>query len=153
MKSTLKCDSHNCGQPGFLAGASLAAALLLAASTSQADNILVNTNFAEPPGGGQKIPTGWIYFDDPTVPASTEDYWIGGTNTGGFYAVPLSGTQYWKEWGAGYFSTLNNVAGIYQEFGSSPGSAYQASGWFYTSSSDELGNPTFNSYVWIDVSV
>jgi hypothetical protein len=151
MKSTPTYDSHHRGRTGFLAGASLAAALLLAASAAQADNILINTNFAEP-HAGQNLPTGWTYFDDPTVPALTEDYWIGGTNTGGFFAVPLSGTQYWKEWGAGYFSTLNNVAGIYQEFGSSPGFTYQASGWFYTSSSDELGNPTLNSYVWIDVS-
>ncbi len=126
--------------------------LALTASPVQAGNVLVNTNFAEPPGGGQKTPTGWTYFDDPTVPATTEDYWIGGPPTGGFFAPALSGTQYWKEWGAGYFSTLNNVAGLYQEFGSAPGSSYQATGWFYTSSSDELGNSTFNSHVWIDVS-
>ncbi len=41
---------------------------------------------------------------------------------------------------------------IYQELGSSPGSVYQASGWFYVKPTDDMGNPTFNSYVWIDVS-
>ncbi|HUD48535.1 MAG TPA: carbohydrate-binding protein [Candidatus Baltobacteraceae bacterium] len=134
----------------ILAYLALAAALALAVRPAQADNILVNTNFGE--NSGNKVATGWTYFDDPTVPASTHNYWIGGTNTGGFFATPLSGTQYWKEYGAGYFPSLNNVAGIYQEFGSSPGSVYQASGWFYTSSSDELGNPNFNSHVWVDVS-
>jgi hypothetical protein len=133
------------------AGLALATALTLAAGSAQAGNILVNTNFGE--NSGQAVATGWTYFKPPTVPNSTEDYWIGGPPTGGFFATPLSGTQYWKEWGAGYFQApLNNVAGLYQTFGSSPGSVYQASGWFYTSSSDELGNPTFGSQVWIDVS-
>src|ERR1035441_7476903 len=78
----------------------------------------------------------------------TNDYWIEGNE-----AVPHCGSNYWKEWGAGYFpAPTNNVAGIYQEFGSSPGSVYQASGWFYTKSSDTIGSPTFNSHVWIDVS-
>jgi hypothetical protein len=131
----------------------LAATLALAASAAQAGNILVNTNFGE--NSGQAVATGWTYFKPPTVPASTKDYWIGGYPTGGFYATPLSGTQYWKEWGAGYFQApTNNVAGVYQEFSSTPGSVYEASGWFYTSSSDGggLGSPTFASYVWIDVS-
>ncbi len=130
------------------AGVALAAALTLAAAPAQAGNILVNTNFGE--NSGQAVATGWTYFKPPTVPNSTEDYWIGGPPTGGFSATPLSGSNYWKEWGAGYFQApTNNVAGIYQIFGSSPGSVYQASGWFYTSSSDMLGA---DCYVWIDVS-
>jgi hypothetical protein len=130
------------------AGLALAAALALADGPAQAGNILVNTNFGA--NSGQAVASGWTYFKPPTVPASTKDYWIGGPPTGGFFATPLSGTQYWKEWGAGYFAApLNNVAGIYQTFGSSPGSVYQASGWFYTSSSDTLGA---DCYVWIDVS-
>jgi hypothetical protein len=109
--------------------------------------LLVNSNFQE--NTGQAVPTGWTYFDDPTIPSSTRDYWIGGPPTGGFYATPRSGSQYWKEWGAGYFPSANNVAGIYQTFGSSPGSVYQASGWLYNSSSDPLGA---DCYMWLEVS-
>ena len=29
---------------------------------------------------------------------------------------------------------------------------YQASGWFYIKPTDDMGSPTFNSYVWIAVS-
>jgi hypothetical protein len=124
-------------------------ALALAVNPAQAGNILVNTNFAE--NSGQAVAMGWNYFEPPTVPASTEDYWIGGPATApGFHATPLSGSNYWKEWGAGYFQApTNNVAGIYQEFDSSAGSVYQACGWFYTPSMDTLGS---NCYVWIDVS-
>jgi hypothetical protein len=152
MKSSLNYDSHDRGRTGFLASASLAAALLLAASMAQADNILVNTNF-DGGSGSTAPPPGWTYFDAPTVPASTHDYWSAPPPAGGS-ATPLSGTEYWKEWGAGYFPTVNNVAGIYEEFGSAPGSVFQASGWFYSASSDGggLGSPTYNSYVWIDIS-
>jgi hypothetical protein len=131
-----------------LAGLALAAALALAAKPVQAVNILLNTNFSL--NSGQNVAVDWTYYEDPTVPSYAHDYWIGGPPTGGFFATPLSGTQYWKQWGAGYFnSPTNNVSGIYQEFSSSPGSIYQASGWFYTSSSDLLAS---GNYVWIDVS-
>ena len=61
-----------------------------------------------------------------------------------------SGALYWKEWGAGYLpAPTNNVAGLYQEFGSAPGSVYQASGWFYTSPNDTIGT---DCTAWIDVS-
>jgi hypothetical protein len=122
----------------------LAAVLALAANPAQAvTNILVNPCFGE--NNGNKVPTGWTYFDDPTVPTATRDYWVEGNE-----AIPNCGTLYWKEWGAGYFPPpTNNVAGIYQEFGSSPGSVYQAGGWFYTSSKDTLGS---GNYVWVDVS-
>jgi hypothetical protein len=131
-------------------GLSLTVALILAAGAAQAGNILLNTNFSL--NSGQRVATDWTYFDDPTVPNSTKDYWIGGYPTGGFYATALSGTQYWKEWGAGYFAApVNNVAGIYQTFSSSPGSVYQASGWMYSSSSDG-GGLGADCYVWIDVS-
>jgi hypothetical protein len=146
-------NERKVSKTAHFAGVALATALALATSPAQAGNILANTNFGL--NSGQAVATGWTYFKPPTVPVTTKDYWIGGPPTGGFFASPLSGTQYWKEWGAGYFTApTNNVAGIYQEFGSAPGSVYQAGGWFYTSSSDGggLGSPTFNSYVWIDVS-
>src|ERR1700722_8712168 len=102
----------------------LGLAAALAATSARGDNILINTNFSE--NSGQAVPTAWNYFDPPTVKATVKDYWIGGPPTGGFFATPLSGTQYWKQWGAGYFPTANNVAGITQTFGSSAGSVYQA---------------------------
>jgi hypothetical protein len=130
------------------AGLALAAALALAASPAQAvTNILVNPCFSA--NNGRFVPTSWTLFLPPE-PGNihTNDYWIEGNE-----AVPNCGNFYWKEWGAGYFDPpTNNVAGIYQEFSSTPGSIYQASGWFYTKPTDEIGNPTFNSYAWIDVS-
>jgi hypothetical protein len=131
----------------------VAAALGFTPSRVWASNtqLLINPGFEQ--NSGNNVPTGWTYFDPPTVPSITHDYWIGGPPTGGFFATPHSGANYWKEWGAGYFpAPTNNVAGLYQTFGSSAGSIYQANGWFYTSSSDAMGNPTFNSHVWIEVS-
>ncbi len=62
---------------------------------------------------------------------------------------PHSGTYFWKEWGALYAAApTNNVAGIYQTFGSAPGSIYQASGWFCTSTCDKEGTDCTN---WIQV--
>jgi hypothetical protein len=125
----------------------LAAALSLAASPAQAGNILVNPCFDA--NSGRFVPQGWTLFLPPEPGNThTNDYWIEGNE-----AVPICGTLYWKEWGCGYFQApTNNVAGIYQEFSSTPGSVYQASGWFYTKTTDEIGNPTFQSYAWIDVS-
>ncbi len=151
MKNTINSHQPN-GRKGFrtanFAGLALAAALALAASPAQAvTNILVNPCFNE--NSGRFVPTGWTLFlpPEPGNP-HTNDYWIEGNE-----AVANCGTLYWKEWGAGYFSApTNNVAGIYQEFSSLPGSVYQASGWFYIKPTDDMGSPTFNSYVWIDVS-
>jgi len=131
------------------AGVALVAVLVLAASQAHAGNtnILVNPCFAA--NSGRFVPTGWTLFL-PSEPGNTHtnDYWIEGNE-----AVANCGTLYWKEWGAGYFSApTNNVSGIYEEFGSAPNSVYQASGWFYTLTTDVIGNPTFNSYAWIDVS-
>jgi hypothetical protein len=122
--------------------------LVFAASPGQAqgNNILLNTNFSQ--NSGNSVPVSWTFFAPPSVTA--HDYWIGGPPTGGFFAQPLSGTQYWKEWNAGYYQApTNNVAGIYQTFGASPGAIYQATGWFYTSSSDQLGA---DNTAWVDVS-
>ncbi len=127
----------------------LVATLVLSASPAQADtNILVNPCFNA--NSGRQVPTGWTYYLPPLSsfsrpPGATNDFWIEGNE-----ATPNCGTLYWKEWGATYQDApTNNVAGIYQEFGSSPGSVYQASGWMYTSSGDTLGA---DCYVWIDVS-
>jgi hypothetical protein len=113
--------------------------------------ILLNPSFEQ--NSGQAVPTGWTYFKPPTVPNSTRDYWIGGPPTGGFPATPHSGSLYWKEWGAGYFQPpVNNVAGIQQTLGSSPGSVYQAKGFVYSSTGDSIGSPSFQSYAFLEVS-
>lgn len=105
-------------------------------------NLLVNPSFEA--NSGNAIPIGWTYFLPPTPPPTFGDYWIES-------AVPAhSGTLYWKQWGALYLAPpTNNVAGIYQEFSSAPSSVYQASGWFYTKSTDVLGP---DCYVWLEVS-
>jgi hypothetical protein len=140
MKNTLTTN---------FAGLALAAALALAATPAQAGstNILVNPCFSA--NSGRFVPTGWTLFLPPEAGNThTNDYWIEGNE-----AVPVCGSNYWKEWGAGYFpAPINNVAGIYQELGSSPDSVYQASGWFYIKPTDDMGSPTFGSYVWMDVS-
>ena len=59
-----------------------------------------------------------------------------------------SGVDFWKEWGAVYDGT-NNVAGIYQTFGSTSGSTYQANGWFYINSGD--APPSANDVMWVQV--
>jgi hypothetical protein len=140
-------ERNTCRAANFT-GVALATALTLAASSAHADtNILVNPCFSA--NSGRFVPEGWTLFLPPEPGNThTNDYWIEGSE-----AVANCGTLYWKEWGAGYFQApTNNVAGIYQEFSSTPGSVYQASGWFYTKSTDTIGNPTFNSFAWIDVS-
>jgi hypothetical protein len=147
-----RSNEQSAFKSAHLAGVAVAAVLALSASPAQAvTNILANPCFGA--NNGNKVPTGWTYFLPPlsyfsTPGGGTNHYWIEGNE-----AVPNCGSWYWKEWGAAYDDApSNNVAGIYQEFGSSPGSVYQASGWFYTKPTDEIGNPTFNSYAWIDVS-
>jgi hypothetical protein len=118
----------------------LAAGFLLAATWTRADNLLVNPGFEA--NSGHAIPVGWTRFAPPNAqPAG--NYWIESK-------VPAhSGALYWKEWGASYENGITNVAGIYQDFSSAPGSVYQASGWLFTSSSDLLGP---DCVVWLEVS-
>jgi hypothetical protein len=115
-------------------------ALVLAARDSQAANLLlVNPSF-ETNQSAHIIPQGWTRFAPPTA-QGFGNYWCEGT-------VPAhSGTSYFKEWGACYNGT-NNVAGIYQDFSSAPGSIYQASGWCYTRGTDLLYP---DCYTWFEV--
>src|SRR5271166_3166178 len=66
---------------------------------AQTGNILTNADFGA--NSGENVPTGWTYFEDPTVPNYAHDYWIGGPPKNGFYAPPVSGSAYWRQWGAG----------------------------------------------------
>jgi hypothetical protein len=117
----------------------LVAGFVLATGPVHAGNLLVNPDFESPPSGNN-IPTGWTYFSPPTV---RHDYWVE-------HNIPAhSGTFYWKQWNALYAPPpTNNVAGIYQTLGSAPAATYQASGWFYTSSGDQLGP---DNVTWIEV--
>ncbi len=118
----------------------LAAAFVLAASRAGAANLLVNPSFEADNAKAHIVPIGWTYFAPPTAP-NPGDYWIENN-------VPAhSGSFFWKQWNAIYNGT-NNVAGIYQDFSSAPGSSYQASGWFYTGA-DTLGP---DCLVWVEVS-
>lgn len=119
----------------------LVVALVLSGAVGQAANLLVNPSFEA--NSGNVIASGWTYFSPPLPATPPKDYWVEG-------AVPAhSGSLYWKEWGALYLAApTNNVAGLYQDFSSTPGSTYQASGWFYTRSSDLLGA---DCSVWLEV--
>ena len=134
-----KCTSLNFSLLALVAG------LVLAAGPAQAGNLLVNPGFETPPSGhatyGTTVATGWTYFSPPEPPGYFGDYWV--DNAGGGH----SGTFYWKQWGA-LNNATNNVAGIYQTFSSAPGASYQASGWFYTKSTDMLGA---DCVTWIEV--
>jgi hypothetical protein len=119
----------------------LAVAVFLLGGSALAGNLLVNAGFEA--NGGQVIPNGWTYFTAPTVPAGRKDYWVASD-------VPAhSGSLYWKQWDALANSTVTDVAGVYQDFSSTAGSSYQASGWFYTRSTDLMGP---DAIAWIEVS-
>src|ERR1035437_5972697 len=123
----------------------LTAGLLLAVGPAQAQNILVNPSFET--NNGQVFPTGWTYFEPPST--TVKDYWIV-TSTDGCspHMAAHSGSLLWKEWWANGIPT--NVAGIYQTFGSAPGSIYQASGWLGSKSCDGGGLGS-GDFTWIQV--
>jgi hypothetical protein len=125
----------------FVLLSALLAGFVMTAVTARANNVLANPGFES--NGGHAVAIGWTYFSPPTAPGYYGNYWVES-------APPAhSGSLYWKEWGALYAAApTNNVAGIYQDLSSAPGSAYQASGWFYTHSNDILGS---DCYVWIEV--
>jgi hypothetical protein len=128
-----------------LALPAVVASLLLLAGSVQAANLLVNPSFEA--NSDHVIPAGWSRFEPPTAQH------FGSPPLGNFWVehavgIAHSGTFYFKEWGASYNGT-NNVAGIYQDLSSAPGSTYQANGWFYAPSGDLMGP---DCYVWVEVS-
>jgi len=126
----------------------LVTGLVLAACPAQALNLLQNPSFEA--NSGHSIPTSWTRFAPSTaaIYQPNGNYWVevSGIENGN-PVTAHSGNDFWKEWGAVYDGT-NNVAGLYQTLGSTPGSTYQASGWFYINSGDELGA---DCYVWVQV--
>ncbi len=124
-------SSHCRGPRASLRGPALILLLLLTGN-ALAGNLLVNSGFEA--NSGHALPVGWSYFSPPPPAGYFGDYWIEGV------VPPHEGSLYWKQWGALYLDPpTNNVAGIYQDFSSAPGSIYQASGWIYTRGSDLLG--------------
>lgn len=119
---------------------------MLAAGPAQAVNLLQNPGF-EADGYNHTVPTGWSRFAPPTA-QSFGNYWneVSG-NLNGNMVTAHSGSCFWKQWGACYNGT-NNVAGIYQTFSSVAGSTYQANGWLFINSGDQLGA---DCYVWLQV--
>src|SRR5256885_1214374 len=101
-----------------------------------AANLLVNPGFEQ--NSGHVLPVGWTRFA-PTNAQPFGNYWV---EAG---VPPHSGSLYFKEWGAAYDATITNVAGLFQDFSSAPGSTYQAGGWMYTRGSDVLAP---DCYVW-----
>lgn len=121
-------------------GLTLAAcAVLLAPVPVTAANLLVNPGFEQ--NSGHVLPVAWTRYAPPTA-QPFGNYWIEDA------VPPRSGALYWKQWGAVYDAAVSNVAGLYQDFGSAPGSIYEAGGWFYTKSNDVLGP---NCRTWIEV--
>jgi hypothetical protein len=118
----------------------LSLALAFAAQSTFGANLLINPSF-ETNQNAHVIPQSWIRFSPPTA-QGFGNYWVEGA------IPPHSGTMYFKEWGACYNGT-NNVAGLYQDFSSAPGSVYQASGWCYTRGTDLLFP---DCYTWFEVS-
>lgn len=132
--SCLQCKTSPKRVPALLA------ALALTAISAQASNILVNPSFET--GGGQVVPQGWSYFMPPAgAPGS---YWV--DNAGN---RAHTGSYYWKQWGIFWDAARTNVGGIYQDFNSAPGSVYDASGWFYTLATDQMGP---GNVAWAEVS-
>lgn len=127
----------------------VAAGLLLATGPAQAVNLLQNPSVEA--NSGHVIPTSWTRFFPPTAPIFQPfgNYWVEVSGVlNGNLVTAHSGADFWKEWGACYDGT-NNVAGIYQTFGSTSGSTYQANGWFYINSGD--APPSANSVMWVQV--
>lgn len=115
--------------------------MLLIARSAEGGNLLVNPSFEA--NSGHAVATGWTYFSPPTPANYFGDYWVESN-------VPAqAGTLYWKQWGALYNAAVTNVAGIYQDFGSAPGSTYQAGGWMFTKGNDLMGP---DCLAWIEIS-
>ncbi|PWU10595.1 MAG: hypothetical protein C5B50_25345 [Verrucomicrobia bacterium] len=134
---------------GGTVAVALATMVLAVAGQALAANILNNPSFEQ--NSGHAIPVGWTRFAPPTAAIYQPfgNYWIEDSfSSANCVGDPAhSGTWFWKEWNACYDGT-NNVAGLRQVLSSSPGSIYQASGWFFVSPCDVMGA---SSFAWVEV--
>ena len=120
-------------------------AFLLCGHLALGGNLLINPSFEA--NSGNVVAAGWTYFMPPNggTPGS---FWCDTA-----WANAHTGNLYWKQWGIYWDATRTNVAGIYQQFNSAPGSTYTADGWFYTKNdlqqNDQMGP---NNKAWLEVS-
>jgi hypothetical protein len=135
----------------------LATAIVITALPARAQTI-TNTLLANPTfdnaNSGHAIPTGWKYFTPPL--GGPANYWIinpASANDKSVETVDAQGNPngfWWKQWNINLSGAVNNdVAGLYQTFGSSAGSVYQATAWITSSAGDVL--TTANDESWIQV--
>jgi len=115
-------------------------ALMLCLLSAVAGNLIVNPGFEA--NSGNVVAAGWTYFRPPN--GGDGSYWV---DSAGNRAH--TGSFYWKQWGIYWDAARTNVAGIYQQFNSAPGSVYEADGWFYTVTGDSMGP---NNKAWLEVS-
>src|SRR5215469_14370143 len=131
--------------------AALAFAILPA--KGQITNTLLSNPSFDNANSGHAIPTGWTFFAPPG--SFFFNYWIinaASANDQSVEKVDAEGNSigyWWKQWNDPYSPVNNNVAGIYQIFGSAPNAVYKANAWITSSSGDAL--TTANDSSWVQV--
>ena len=110
--------------------------MLLRATGHAAANLLVNPEFRGQTAATSSRPAGRI-LRRPTRPV--QDYWIATTIPPAARIRLRTRERIIGRNGVLIHNGTNNVAGIYQDFSSTPGSIYQASGWFFTEKQRPLG--------------
>ncbi|HEV2453484.1 MAG TPA: hypothetical protein VGY98_04445, partial [Verrucomicrobiae bacterium] len=117
------------------------------------NTLLVNPSF-DNANSGQAIPTGWTFYEPPG--SFYRDYWIihvGDSSDKGAEKMDADGSTngfWWKQWDDQYSPINNNVAGIYQTFGSAPNAVYKANGFITSSSGDPITQPTDASWIQVE---
>jgi hypothetical protein len=133
----------------------LAVALVFAALPAKAqitNTLLVNPSF-DNANSGHVVPTGWTFYAPPG--SFYLNYWIihvGDASDKGAEKTDADGNPngfWWKQWNDPYSPVNNNVAGIYQTFGSAPNAVYKANAFITSSSGDPL--TTANDSSWVQV--
>ncbi|HEV2327334.1 MAG TPA: hypothetical protein VGY56_00945 [Verrucomicrobiae bacterium] len=136
----------------------LLVALVITALPARAQTItnslLANPSF-DNANSGHAIPTGWTYFTPPL--GGPPNYWIinpASANDQSVEKVDADGSStgyWWKQWNINLSGAVNNdVAGLYQTFGSAPGSVYQADAYITSSSGDELVSTNDESWIQVE---
>ncbi len=118
------------------------------------NTLLLNPSF-DNGNSGHAIPTDWTYFTPPA--GGPPNYWIinaASANDQGKETADAAGNPngyWWKQWNINLSGAANNdVAGLYQTFGSSPGSVYQANAYITSSSGDVLQSANDESWIQVE---